>query len=209
MAVRIWTEEELITLKSMFKNGVPDEDIAKTLGRSKNAVKIKRTRSGIIGDKNNRRWSENSKKALSESRKRIPMEKHPSWKGGRRINSSGYVEIRMPKHHRARGNGYVFEHILVAENMLGRKLESWEQVHHKDQNKENNHPDNLEILSASEHTKLHSIDRPKTGSYLTCVVCGATFYRKKSHVKNAKCCSLKCVGRYTNLKQKGELKIAE
>ncbi|MCM3130977.1 MULTISPECIES: HNH endonuclease [unclassified Paenibacillus] len=209
MAARKWSDEELESLKQMFINGVPDEDIAKKLNRTKDAVKVKRVRAGITGDHNNRRWSEKSLKSISEARKRIPREKHPSWKGGRRITSNGYIEIRMPEHHRARGNGYVFEHIIVAEKILGRKLAPWENVHHKDRNKENNHPDNLEVLSASEHTKKHSADKPKTGSYLNCVVCGSTFYRKKSHVQKAKCCSVKCVGKYTNMKRKGEFKIAE
>jgi hypothetical protein len=30
--------------------------------------------------------------------------------------------IRQPNHHRARQNGYILEHILVAEKMIGRRL---------------------------------------------------------------------------------------
>ena len=40
-------------------------------------------------------------------------EKSPNWKGGRRITSTGYVEVRMPDHPRARCSGYVFEHLVV------------------------------------------------------------------------------------------------
>jgi len=49
----------------------------------------------------------------------------------------------------------VFVHRFIMEQILERKLEKWEDVHHKDGNKKNNHPDNLEVLSKSEHTKLH------------------------------------------------------
>lgn len=31
-------------------------------------------------------------------------------------------------------------------------------VHHKDENKHNNHPDNLEITTASEHVKIHNVE---------------------------------------------------
>lgn len=47
-------------------------------------------------------------------------------------------------------------HRVVAEEKLGRPLEPGEVVHHKDGNKRNNDPDNLEIFpSQSEHAKEH------------------------------------------------------
>jgi len=47
----------------------------------------------------------------------------------------------------------VDEHCYVMEQKLGRKLERWEIVHHKDEDKLNNDPDNLEIKI--KHTKFH------------------------------------------------------
>ena len=44
-------------------------------------------------------------------------------------------------------------HRVIAEAMLGRPLESWEHVHHKDGNKHNNNPENLVVLSRAEHGK--------------------------------------------------------
>ena len=41
------------------------------------------------------------------------------------------------------------------EVKLGRKLLPTEIVHHKDFNKINNSIDNLEILTRSEHNKIH------------------------------------------------------
>ena len=47
-------------------------------------------------------------------------------------------------------------HIQVAEEKIGRALLPGEVVHHKDWNRRNNHPDNLEVLeSEDEHNKIH------------------------------------------------------
>ena len=48
------------------------------------------------------------------------------------------------------------EHRVVAEEMIGRKLLPGEVVHHKDENRRNNDPSNLQVLaSQAEHARLH------------------------------------------------------
>jgi hypothetical protein len=54
--------------------------------------------------------------------------------------------MRMARDHpRAGRHGYVFEHILVMEDLLGRHLAPDEQVHHKNGVKHDNRPENLEL----------------------------------------------------------------
>ena len=82
-------------------------------------------------------------------------ENHPKWKGGRSVSSHGYVLIRLPEHPKANKHGYVYEHILVAENKIGRPLKKGEIVHHLDENKQNNGPSNIHISKSIAHHKFH------------------------------------------------------
>lgn len=66
---------------------------------------------------------------------------------GLHFHTHGYPKI---------GSSYV--HRIVAEAWY-RPLREGEHVHHKDGDKLNNHPDNLEILPASEHHRLHYEER--------------------------------------------------
>ena len=77
----------------------------------------------------------------------------PGWKDGT-TKFRGYVLLYMPKHHRARGN-YVAEHVVVAEQQLGRKLRRNEVVHHINGKKDDNRSENLYVTTPSKHYKLH------------------------------------------------------
>lgn len=57
---------------------------------------------------------------------------------------------------RGHGHGYCYMHRRLAEEILGRKLSSNEVVHHLDFNPQNSVPENLIVLSRSNHNKLHS-----------------------------------------------------
>lgn len=51
------------------------------------------------------------------------------------------------------------EHRYIMEAYLNRKLNFNEVIHHKDGNKQNNDISNLEVMSRSEHNKLHNIGK--------------------------------------------------
>ena len=92
------------------------------------------------------------------------------WKSDKKESPYGYILVRFPDHPFANCDGFVFEHRLVAEKYLLTNENSVEvdgirylkkefDVHHKDHNKKNNDPDNLMILTRSEHMKLHIAER--------------------------------------------------
>jgi len=67
------------------------------------------------------------------------------WKGGRSYHKAGYVLVRAPDHPRAGQAGYVFEHILVVEQLIGRYLLPDETVHHLNGVRDDNRLENLEL----------------------------------------------------------------
>lgn len=80
--------------------------------------------------------------------------KHPKWKGGRLVNTQGYVLIYNPDHPFADHHGYIRKHRLIIEKKLKRYLKPEEKVHHMDKNKLNNSIENLLLFkNHSEHLK--------------------------------------------------------
>lgn len=126
---------------------------------------------------------------------------------------NGYRVIYNPKYHRAMTNenwkGYVYEHIVVAEEMIGRVLKEDEVVHHLDGDRSNNRIENLLVLSKAMHYKLHNwldnggvfketehvkrVNSGKSKEVRTtkgfCKICDKTLQRKEKTY-----CSNKCRG---------------
>ena len=79
-------------------------------------------------------------------------ERNTNWKGGRRYPKSGYIEVAAPFGHPKIGkHKYMMEHRLVMEAHLGRYLESWEVVHHRNGIKNDNRIENLELVTKKTH----------------------------------------------------------
>lgn len=98
--------------------------------------------------------------AIALARKRHPErfdfrgDKNPAWRGGRSRDSRGYITISSRKWKR--------EHRVVAEAMLGRSLGKEEVVHHINGRKDDNRPVNLQVMTRTEHSRLHVGGHGKT-----------------------------------------------
>ena len=66
----------------------------------------------------------------------------------------------MYRYKAIRVNGKKYdEHRYIMEQYLGRKLRRDEVVHHKNGDTRDNRIENLEVMSLSEHTKMHHAGR--------------------------------------------------
>jgi hypothetical protein len=114
----------------------------------------------------------------------------------------GYRYCRTdPQHPKANEKGLYPLHRVLAENKLGRLLEANEVVHHIDENKDNNDPENLNVMTNANHSRLHQFK----GESVACVcACGKEFrlapsvFRRRSKVARSEMihCSRRCSGRY-------------
>lgn len=78
------------------------------------------------------------------------------WKGVPWITAKGYRRGRVRDYPYPRKSGQIYEHVAVMELHLGRQLEPWESVHHKDEEKLHNAASNLEVREIADHTRHHN-----------------------------------------------------
>lgn len=97
-------------------------------------------------------------------------ENNAMWRGGTSQHVDGYV-YEKAEGHPFSNKGYVFQHRLVAEQYLKEKypaspclvrlgnqlyLSPEYDVHHENEDRTDNRPENLRVLSKSDHRKLHN-----------------------------------------------------
>lgn len=83
----------------------------------------------------------------------------------------------------------VLLHRHVVEQQLGRKLLRSEQVHHRNGDRYDNRPENLEVLDAAAHQALHKQKHPRVKS---CAICGSEFTPPPTKRKRMEACSPAC-----------------
>lgn len=143
----LYEVERLSTREIADRKGTQRRFVRKNL--NKQAIKIRSRSEGQLVS-----WEKGNRKP------RLKGQDHSAWKGGRSRDKHGYVRIYCPDHPYSDKKGYVYEHRLVMEKLLGRYLMPWEVVHHKGeryplgsiQDKGDNRPENLHVYSCqAEH----------------------------------------------------------
>jgi endogenous inhibitor of DNA gyrase (YacG/DUF329 family) len=82
-----------------------------------------------------------------------PLDRMHNGKPARK-DQKGYVMVYEPGHPNKAFHGWQYEHRLVAEQAIGRYLRSDEAVHHKNGQKDDNRPENLEVMDLNEHATM-------------------------------------------------------
>ena len=144
---RNWTKEEVNLLIENY-NILTNEKLMKLFNRSYLSIYKKARCLGL--------YKCEKMKFKNKSIART-AEKASNWKGGRKKTDKGYILRYKPDHHRAsKNNKYIFEHILIMENYLGRPIGTDEVVHHKNGIKDDNRVENLEVMEFGEHSAMHN-----------------------------------------------------
>lgn len=134
------TKDEDRKVSRMYQSGLSQAKISALLGKGQRAIvkSLRRTKTRMRGRANH-------------------GESNGAWKGGRTMDKGGYVLVRQPDHPHATSHGYVREHRVVAEMILGRLLLPGEVVHHKNRVRDDNRPENLEVFSNNGDHLRHEL----------------------------------------------------
>jgi len=111
-----------------------------------------------------RKHSEESIEKMRRAKANSPSgADHPSYKGSWYSRGYKYLSVQgLPSEQRkiaekmvAKNHQGIPEHRLIMALHLGRPLERWEVVHHRNGVKDDNRIENLELLDNSSHAKKH------------------------------------------------------
>ena len=162
--VRLYVADRMSTSEIGTKYGLSGTHVGRILKANK--VKIRDSKENkklsqnrpdvkekIRKSSTGRRLSDAAKNKLRE----LVGPKNKKWKGGITTSSQGYCVFTNSRENGPYAGKSV--HIAVAERKYGRPLKNGEHVHHVDKSKTNNDPDNLVIMTATDHAKLHTGDR--------------------------------------------------
>lgn len=92
------------------------------------------------------------------------------------IRSDGYVTLMIPDHPHADSNGYVYEHRVLVEGVIGHVLRQSAPIHHVDEDRGNNGRGNLVACDSNAyhcllHKRKRAFDACGDPDALRCSIC--------------------------------------
>lgn len=167
-----FTKEDLHRLYVDY--GLPMHSVAKELGVATGTVynylhrygiETREPRKGMAG----KHVSDETKAKLSnalkgravseETRARMSEGSKDGGIGHKKHRADGYIAIYFPDHPYSTKQGYIMEHVLVMEALIGRHLRPDECVHHINEIRDDNRKENLQLMTKKEHMSYHSKKR--------------------------------------------------
>jgi hypothetical protein len=126
-------------------------------GKKHSKEHIEKVRQCHLGKKR-KPFSKIWKKRIGEAGKKRKGILAGGYKGGIKHLSNGYIFILSHDHPNKTKEGYVLEHRLVMEKKIGRILKKKEVVHHINEIRNDNRPENLMLFNnLTEHINYHRI----------------------------------------------------
>lgn len=152
----MYADDQMSITEIHKKTGIPLSNVRYALlkagvlrargDRIRIAAKAGKLGGGLRGK--TREFSEDWKRKISES-KALHGEENAK---GLTKKPNGYI------HHTRGENKGRGAHVVVMEGIIGRRLFANEVVHHIDENRSNNAPENLQLMTRAEHTRHHNIE---------------------------------------------------
>jgi hypothetical protein len=133
-------------------------------GRRKYCTKLCHGRARVVPTRAGIAHTDASRAKMSASSVGTQLrEKSSQWKGGRYLDSAGYVHVmvanlpaeQMVVAQALTKRAYVLEHRLVMSLALNRPVTRDEVVHHVNGKKEDNRQENLFVVGRKEHSAQH------------------------------------------------------
>lgn len=95
------------------------------------------------------------KKLSAETIEKIAASHRIDGIGHNKLRGDGYIYTYFPRHPKSTKDGYIMEHILVMERIINRCLNDDECVHHINEKRNDNRPENLKLMTKSSHMSYH------------------------------------------------------